>query len=677
MPTMPVSSRFQRIPDCRFRLDGFIGSYVHNVTEHWVKVIPASNPGMLEYLRDRDRRPLRGHWGHEGEYPGKFLTGAVEMFRLTRDSQLEQVLREFFRMVIRYQSDDGYLGIWPTGSRLTGTAPNVVAFKASLGHHTRGSTWDGWSHYHLMLALLLWHEQTGDRAVLRCVRRAADLLCRTFLDSGRRPIECGHPVNLAPIHALAMLYRLTGVPRYRRLAIEITRDFSDTAAAAGAPKGRTAGNYIEDALAGKAMHETANTRWEMLHVLMGIGELYYCTGDDLYRRVFEHYWWSNVEYERHNNGGFTTGESASGSPYKNGTIETCCTIAWIAMSVQMLAMSGDSVVADELELSTLNQMAGLFARNGRWVTYNTPMDGFRELFKMNYNWQARQGTPELNCCSANAPRGFGALSDWALMRDDEGLVLNYYGPGSMTADLRRGLSVTLEQDTEYPRRGRITLAVSPSKPAAFTLKLRIPCWSAKTFVSINGRRVKGVRPGCYLSLDRHWKRGDQVEIGLDMSPHYWKGEQECAGKVSIYRGPILLTYDPRYNRNGSDRSPRIDPATVRAHAFPDIKDMPAKNHSTIRKLYAEGEKINPDYMVVTDRIPALGASGAKGRLVKCTDWQPPFVLVEWTARNGRKVRLCDFASAGETGGPYQSWLKVTGVKKTPFSRANPLRSGRG
>ena len=113
MPTVPVSPRFQRIPDCRFRLDGFIGSYVHNVTEHWVKVIPASNPGMLENLRDRDRRPLRGHWCHEGEYPGKFLTGAVEMFRLTRDPQLEQVLREFVRTVIRYQADDGYLGIWP------------------------------------------------------------------------------------------------------------------------------------------------------------------------------------------------------------------------------------------------------------------------------------------------------------------------------------------------------------------------------------------------------------------------------------------------------------------------------------------------------------------------------------------------------------------------------------
>ena len=44
--------------------------------------------------------------------------------------------------------------------------------------------------------------------------------------------------------------------------------------------------------------------------------------------------------------------------------------------------------------------------------------------------------------------------------------------------------------------------------------------------------------------------------------------------------------------------------------------------------------------------------------------------------DGRSVRLCDFASAGVGGTPYRSWLEVRNVGKTPFSRTEPLRSGR-
>jgi hypothetical protein len=52
------------------------------------------------------------------------------------------------------------------------------------------------------------------------------------------------------------------------------------------------------------------------------------------------------------------------------------------------------------------------------------------------------------------------------------------------------------------------------------------------------------------------------------------------------------------------------------------------------------------------------------------------LLLEFTAADGRPVRLCDFASAGMSGSPYRSWLEVNGAASTEFSRSNPLRSGR-
>ena len=43
------------------------------------------------------------------------------------------------------------------------------------------------------------------------------------------------------------------------------------------------------------------------------------------------------------------------------------------------------------------------------------------------------------------------------------------------------------------------------------------------------------------------------------------------------------------------------------------------------------------------------------------------VRAEYTAPDGRKLRLCDFGSAGEGGSPYRSWL--------PAEEIDPDKSG--
>lgn len=599
--------RLTRAPDATFALKGHVADQVKAVTRNWLLRALGDNPAMLAMFADRDRQPYRDLLPWSGEFAGKYLTGATQVLRLTGDTALRDHLRAFVPKLIALQAEDGYLGPFPKDFRLTGKAPNVNG----------GATWDAWGHYHVMLGLLTWHDLTGDKDALRCATRIGDLLCDKFLGPQKRVVDTGSAeMNQAVVHSLALVYARTGERRYLDLATEIVDEFADD----------RSGDYLRTALAGKAFYQCRKPRWESLHPILGLAELSRLTGNADYRKAFEQLWWSIVEYDRHNNGGFSSGEQAQGNPYHGGAIETCCTIAWIAMGVEMLKLTGDSVVADELELSTLNQVVGLHSPDGKWCTYNTPMDGMRKPSTEDIAFQKRPGSEQLNCCSVNAARGFGMISEWALMADESGLVLNWYGPGTMTATVE-GKKVRLEQETQYPAEGSVVLKVTPEAPLEFTLRLRVPHWSDNTAVAVNGKPVRpDVSPGSYCPLRRRWAAGDVVTIELDMRPHFWAGERECAGKVSAYRGPLLLAYEP--------------PKEVAPPAAPPGLDV---------------------YALLYDRSDVAKRTGA-------------LVVIHAQGTSGKWVRLRDYAGAGQDRRPYLTWLPPGPV--APFSRERPLRTVR-
>lgn len=695
-----------RCDDVNIQLSGPLEPYLSAVSTNWLQRAPRDNPAIFEMFVDRDTQPYRELLPWSGEFAGKLLTGSVQVLRTTDDPALKAATAQFVERLLPLQAEDGYLGPFPKESRLSGTAPNCPG------------NWDLWGHYHAMLGLMLWYDETGDPHALESARRIGDLLCAKFLNTGKLVSSTGSmEMNQAVVHSLAMLYARTGEEKYLKLAEEVVADF----AAPGA------GDYLRMGLKEVEFFQIPKPRWESLHPIMGLAELYWLTGNDDYRKAFENLWWSIVKTDRHNNGGFSSGEQAQGNPYHQGAIETCCTIAWMAMSVEMLRLTGDPLVADELELSTLNQALGAFVPNAQWSTYNTPMDGRRIPSTQDIAFQIRHGSEELNCCSVNAARGLGMISDWGLMRDATGLALNWYGPSTFETTVQE-TPVTLTQKTDYPRGGRIELAVEPQSPLKFNLKLRMPHWSAKTTVKVNGE-VVAAAPGTYLSLDRDWKSGDRVTIELDMSPRYWAGERECSGKTSVYRGPILLvaeggeagreTFSGTWNSPGPPRATNVKGAQASLEfagdcvewrgAFYDdagkarvtidgeevaIVDQygpqrgvpfswkksglgPGKHTLLIESL---GEKrpessniwINVSALDVPVANPTLTTTAlAHGKTGPVSDKSIVTFSVNDVA--GREVQLRDFATAGYDK-PYLSWLHVTGAPASEFSRQNPSRT---
>ncbi len=604
MPQLQTQPVFQAPLHARLDLHGYVGDRIKNNIQQWLLPAPQANPAMLQMMRDRDRAPRRDLVPWAGEFAGKYLTSAVMALRMTHDPELLKVVTQFVADLVATQVPDGYLGPAPEHERLTG--------KTLAGDWL----WDIWGHYHCMLGLLFWHQDTGDVAALECCKRIADMLCRRFLDSGQKVGEaCAEEMNMSISHGLCLLHEATGELRYLQLARAIEKEWETP----------PAGDYVRTALDGVPFYQSPKPRWESLHDIQAIAELYWISGDDKYKQAYEHIWWSIVQGDRHDTGGFSSGEAAVGNPYDPRAIETCCTVAWIALSIDMLRLTGNAIVADEIELSTFNGILGAQHPSGRWCTYNTPMDGVRKASAHEIVFQSREGAPELNCCSVNGPRGLGMISEWAVMGIDNGLCLNYFGPGEITATLASGNRITLIQNTRYPVDGLIDIKLRVSFAEQFTLKLRIPSWSEDTQLAINSEEVFGVVKGQYYTINRQWREGDEIRLWLDMTPHVWVGEQDAAGKVAFYHGPLLLTYDRQFNE--------YDPF--------DVPTLTAFQIRQMQPITSEGD-------------------------------QASWVMFNVACEGTSDLLLCDFASAGYAGTPYRSWLPAAGFRPTAFTRNLPV-----
>ncbi len=605
--------RFAPLSGKKIELKGGTGGLIGRITDQWLLGIRESNPAILELIRD-SRLPMKQPvlaWS--GEFAGKYLTSAVQIYRLTGDPRLGSCIRDFADELIGLQREDGYLGIFPEDCELTGRSGPMKYALDPNDVEGRIETWDSWAHYHIMYALLLWHETSGSEAALTAVRRAAELFISRFYGEGQpRVVETGsEEMNLSVLHVFALLYRKTGEARYLRFAERLIEDLSV----------KPAGDYLRLALAGEEFYRMPKPRWESIHPVEGLLEMYAATGDEECRQAAERIWRSITATDVHNTGGFSTCEQAVGSPYRQGPVETCCVVAYMALTADILRMTGDPIAADILELSTLNSSMGSFSPSGRWSTYDTPMEGYKRANYHEISFQCRPGSPELNCCSVNAPRAFGLLEQWAYMEEDGALVVNYYEPQRAELTLSAGRLI-LRQETDYPYDGRVTLCFEEAPDRELTIKLRVPFWSERAELSVNGEPPVSCKSG-YVDLCRRFRPGDTVELRFDMSLRAWVGEERLEGKGSLYYGPLVLCEDPHYDRGR------------------DVEALPILDAGSLRLGKIERTK-------------------RAGRTFTVGDGTNELVL-------------CDLYTAGATGSPYTTWLPMTGIKPRPFTRENPFR----
>jgi len=488
------------------KISGFLHERMLNLEKNW--------------LLKRDEGALLGGFQHRpgshpwiGEHVGKWLHASSLAWSYTQDPELRNKMDRVVKELLVTQEPDGYLGTYTKDQRWT--------------------SWDVWVHKYCLIGLMSYHEFTGDKAALQGARNIGDLLTKTFGPGKRDIIKSGTHVGMAATSVMEPMMHL-----YNATAEKAYLDFCEYLVKAyDQPHGP---KIISSLLEKGSVHQTANGKaYEMMSNLVGLCELYRCTGNENYLRAPQIAWEDIVKNRMYITGGTSLGEHFQKDHYlpRTGAVsETCATVTWQQLNLQLLRVTGESKYADVLEQIIYNHLLAAQKPTGEAFCYFTPLEG-----KKPY-------TSDMCCCTSSGPRGVALIPTLAYGIKSDGIAVNLYGPGSVVARIPDGPKVKITQETEYPFRGKVTLKVSPDKPAKFTLYLRMPGWCTRAMISgSKGLKFPFPKPGEYARVTGTWQKGSTVILDMEVRPGMILGEHGDKGRVAVRYGPLVLAADTALN----------------------------------------------------------------------------------------------------------------------------------
>jgi len=257
-----------------------------------------------------------------------------------------------------------------------------------------------------------------------------------------------------------------------------------------------------------------------------------------------------AELDKHHglpNGMFSCDEHLAGRSPSQGS--ECCTVVETMFSLERsLAILGDPALGDRLEKLAFNALPGTLT-DDMWAHQYNQEPNQVECSLHNKPWTSDGPEsnlfglePNFGCCTANFNQGWpkfaGSLFMLTGSEATEGVVAAAYAPCELRTVVN-GAKLKVIEETEYPFRGTVRLAVNPAAPTRFPLLLRIPAWAAGTTINVNGKQEQGPDAGTFARVEREWRAGDRVEIVFPMRPRISRWFQDS---VAVERGPLVFSY---------------------------------------------------------------------------------------------------------------------------------------
>ena len=507
-------------------------------TDLWVKFVK-------QYTFDSD---ADGHW--RCEYWGKMMRGACFVCNYTRDEKLYAILESTIRDMLTTQDELGRFSTYPVSSEFR--------------------DWDMWGRKYIMLGFLYFYEICDDEALCEEIKAAvcrhADYICdRVGAGEGKIPM-CKTSRAWLGANAMSILepfvklYHLTHDRKYFEMAEEIVREGYESEACIFR-------KAEEDELDPYQYPE--NKAYETMSCFDGLAEFYCLTGEERYRKAVLNFGRRVLATDVTVIGscGCThelfdhSAEMQVNDDYTYIMQETCVTVTLIKLCGQLFRLSGDMAYIDCIETAFFNAYLGSLNTHFQPYTCKTreavpreitgvmPFDSYAPL-RADRRGLATGGlcimtdNTYYGCCACIGSAGIGYIPKIAAMSFDEGVLLNFFLPGTISARTPGGQYVRFDVAGNYPYENNTVISVTTDCPEVFTLRLRNPAWSKKTVVTVNGEAIDV--SGDAVSITRKWTSGDTVAISFDMKVYPVYPEVVFRKPYVAFRyGCIVLAADVR------------------------------------------------------------------------------------------------------------------------------------
>ncbi len=533
--------------------------------------------GNFEAAAERNPAGFRGIRFDDSDV-FKVIEGAAYTLAIRYDRQLDEYLDRLIAKIAAAQESDGYLYTVKTSGA---DNPYAKAPRWSKLDHSH----ELYNIGHLYEAAVAHFRATGKRSLLEVAIRSANLVAREFGPgpTQRKDVPGHEEIEIG----LVKLYRVTGNRRY----LELAKFFVDQRGRREGRK-RLYGTYAQD-------HEPITQQREAVgHAVRGgyfyaaVADIAAMTGDPSYRKPLDAIWHDVVETKMYLTG--SVGQQGAGEgyagPYRLPNLmaynETCASIAMVLWNHRMFLLNGDAKYIDVLERSLYNGvLAGVSLKGDRFF-YPNPL-ACDMVFPFNHGSFDRKPWFGTSCCPTNIVRTLPSVPGYLYAVTEDSLYVNLYASGTGECSVGE-TAVKVQQETDYPWSGQVTVTVTPQRETRWKLRLRIPGWArghvlpsnlyrfADTNTSswkltVNGQPFETPLERGYAVIDRTWRAGDRVRLELPMTPRrVWADPKVEAdrGRVAVVRGPMV------YCVEGVDHGGRVrdlwlpDTAPLRAEYRP-------------------------------------------------------------------------------------------------------------
>ncbi|SHL96080.1 aceric acid hydrolase [Flavobacterium chilense] len=490
---------------------------------------------------------FKGPSFHDGDFY-KIFEGMAATYAVTKDKKLDAEMDKTIALFAKVQRKDGYIHTPVLIDERWGTlGPEEVKKQLGFEKYNMG---------HLMTAACIHYRATGKTNFLNIAKGVADFLYDFYKKAS--PELARNAICPSHYMGIVEMYRTTKNPKYLELAnnlIDIRGTTND-----GTDDNQDRVPFRQQTTAmGHAVR--AN------YLYAGVADLYAETGEKKLLDNLESIW-DDVTYRKMyitgGCGSLYDGVSPDGTSYDptmvqkihqaygrpfqlpNATAhtETCANIGNVLWNWRMLQITGEAKYADIVELALYNSVLSGMDLEGEKFLYNNPLNVSNDL-PFHQRWgNEREGYITLsNCCAPNVTRTVAEVGNYAYNISKEGLYVNLYGSNQLKTKSLNGEEIEIEQQTNYPWDGKITLKIVKAPKDLQNFFLRIPGWSQNAEVSVNNSKITDkIASGTYLKLNQKWKKGDVIELNLPMPVELMEANplvEEVKNQVAVKRGPLV------------------------------------------------------------------------------------------------------------------------------------------